>query len=198
MVANKKRRPFCNSMEPMMRLLARAHTVRMPRLVVTIRLERQREQAEITTQTQQRDLTILTLLPLPICMILLPRREGQLIPMLPLALRLILPLQRGHMMPALLPHLVPMILQLQDRLQMLMLLLVRLMLMRPRNRQIPTSLRIHMIPRLARQGMMLWLLRRDRIKVRTRPQHRSNACNEEKRSEERRVGKECRSRWSPY
>ena len=138
-----------------MRLLARAHTVRMPRLVVTIRLERQREQAEITTQTQQRDLTILTLLPLPICMILLPQREGQLIPTLPLALRLILPLQRGHMMPALLPHLVP------------------------------------MIPRLARQGMMLWLLLRDRSKVRASPQHRSNACNEEKlvgRRQDRNVG----------
>src|SRR3712207_9489025 len=28
--------------------------------------------------------------------------------------------------------------------------------------------------------------------------YRDNICNQEGRSEERRVGKECRSRWSPY
>ena len=34
--------------------------------------------------------------------------------------------------------------------------------------------------------------------VRERYEHFRSRCTDEKRSEERRVGKECRSRWSPY
>src|SRR5258708_6267083 len=37
-----------------------------------------------------------------------------------------------------------------------------------------------------------------RAKVAPNPPSASNATNETVRSEERRVGKECRSRWSPY
>src|SRR5947209_2680618 len=179
-------------MAPMMHLPARAHTMQMPWLVVMFRLERRRrlpgittrlEQQRgipgITTQPQQRDLTILTLLPLPIRMILLPRRGRRLILMLLLVLRLIPPLQRGRMMPALLPHLVPMILQLKRSLRMLMLLLIRLMSMRQRDLLTPALLRTRMIPRLALQEMILWLLRRSRGGA--SPQYRSKTVNEEKR-----------------
>src|SRR6266404_7810992 len=54
-------------------------------------------------------------------------------------------------------------------------------------------------------GVQTWLFRslarrsRDRSVVACPLAHRSNhSCPHAQRSEERRVGKECRSRWSPY